>query len=276
MLSNVSDFIEDIANFLAEEQMHKGYSALNTTRSAISAYHDSVEGKPVGSHDLIKDLMESAKKDKPPKVRYSATWDVNRVLQYIRHLGPNTGLEVKDLTHKLAMLMSLVSATRGHELKALSLDNMVTGPDQVTFMITQRTKTKLSKLVFHRYEQSENLDVVACLDAYLVATQTWRNSQEQKSQLFLAINSPHEPVVPCTIARWLKIVMESAGIDTEIYKAHSTRSAATSKAKFKGLSTAQIIRAANWTNASTFQKYYNKDIQMEKTDQDEFANAVLS
>ena len=97
-LDPISAPVESVANYLAEEQCRIGYSALNTTRSAISAYHDKCDGKPVGQHELIKDIMESALKIKPPKPKYTSTWDVNLVLEYIRQLGPNAGLDRKTLT----------------------------------------------------------------------------------------------------------------------------------------------------------------------------------
>ena len=81
-----------------------------------------------------------------------------------------------------------------------------------------------------------------------------------KSQLFLATVRPHGPVVTCTVARWLKVLMGDAGIDTSIYKAHSTQAASTSKAMMQGLSVEQITQQANWSRAATFFKFYNKRV----------------
>ena len=43
--------------------------------------------------------------------------------------------------------------------------------------------------------------------------------------LFIAISSPHQPVLPCTLAKWLLKVMQNSGVYVDIYKAQSTRSA---------------------------------------------------
>uniref|UniRef100_A0A914VLM9 Uncharacterized protein n=1 Tax=Plectus sambesii TaxID=2011161 RepID=A0A914VLM9_9BILA len=52
-----------------------------------------------------------------------------------------------------------------------------------------------------------------------------------------------------------------SGVDTR-FTAHSTRSAATSKASRAGLSAAQILSAANWSPGSTtFARFYLKPIQ---------------
>jgi hypothetical protein len=55
--------------------------------------------------------------------------------------------------------------------------------------------------------------------------------------------------------------MELAGIDISIYKAHSTRSATTSKAKIIGLSAQEIMQRANWTRESTFRRFYHRNLK---------------
>ena len=44
-------------------------------------------------------------------------------------------------------------------------------------------------------------------------------------------------------------------INTQHFSAHSTRGAATSKAKFVGVSTKDILKAANWSSSSTFTRF---------------------
>ena len=51
--------------------------------------------------------------------------------------------------------------------------------------------------------------------------------------------------------------MKEAGIDTSVYTAHSTRGAATSKAKAMGVPTADILKAAKWNSALIFCRFYN-------------------
>ena len=52
-----------------------------------------------------------------------------------------------------------------------------------------------------------------------------------------------------------------SGIDTDIFKAHSTRSAATSKASNVAISLTEIIKQGHWSNSSTFKKFYHKEIR---------------
>ena len=135
--------------------------------------------------------------------------------------------------------------------------------DKIVFHIAGLTKTKRPNkphlsFIFHAYTDDETLDVIQCLHEYLQRTEAMRNSEAEKQKLFLAYIKSHKPVITCSIARWLRTVMSIAGIDTSNFKAHSTRAASTSKAIIKGLSTQQIVKCANWTRASTFNKYYRK------------------
>ena len=278
-LDPVSAPVAAITNWLAEYQGSHGYSAMNTARSAISAYHDRVsDGQnliPVGQHDLVKDLLDCVKAKDPPKARYTETWDVNKVLDFISELGPNANLSIKQLTYKLAMLVNLVSVTRTQELAVLKLSNLkCRNENKVVFGISDRTKTGREKVTLYKYQEKGNLDPVACLESYLTATQAWRHPEDSSYDgLFLALNMPHKSVKPCTIARWLTEIMDLAGINTETYRAHSVRAASTSKSKQSGLSCAQIIKAADWSNARTFRTFYHKDIEDEN--ETVFAEAVL-
>ena len=51
-----------------------------------------------------------------------------------------------------------------------------------------------------------------------------------------------------------------SGIDTSTFKAHSTRSASTSKAGLQGASIEGILKRRSWSNESTWQRFCNKNI----------------
>ena len=91
------------------------------------------------------------------------------------------------------------------------------------------------------------------------------------SSLFLGVYKPHKPVCSSTIARWLKNLLARAGVNTEIFKAHSVRSASTSAAMAVGITTADILKVADWSNEMVFQKFYHK-----LTKDSSFGKAVLS
>ena len=66
---------------------------------------------------------------------------------------------------------------------------------------------------------------------------------------------------PSTVSKGLGEVLAMAGINTEVFKAHSTQSASSSKAEVTGVSLTDIIKQGNWSQASTFQRFYKKSIK---------------
>ena len=54
--------------------------------------------------------------------------------------------------------------------------------------------------------------------------------------------------------------LEQAGIDTSVFGAHSTRGASSSAAARGGVMTEDILKAANWSLESVFQKFYHKTV----------------
>ena len=164
------------------------------------------------------------------------------------------------------MLMALCSACRGSELRAADIGLMVDAGPEFCFEIVALTKTKKRavkskfSLVFEQYSQEPVLDVVSAIRTYVARTEQWRPPASGKLQLFFTTAKPHGPVVTCTVARWLMVLMGDAGIDTSIYKAHSTRAASTSNAMTQGLLVEKITQWANWSRATTFLKFYNKRV----------------
>ncbi|KAL9978098.1 hypothetical protein ACROYT_G015579 [Oculina patagonica] len=112
-----------------------------------------------------------------------------------------------------------------------------------------RPGTHVHDLVFQAYLKDPRLCIVECLQEYIVRTKPLRG---EETQLLISFVKPHKAVSKDTIGRWVKCVLTNAGIDTNQFGAHSTRSASTSAAKRSGLDMTTIMKAAGWSNASTF------------------------
>ena len=268
--------VENIADFLAELYA-RGYEyrTINNYRSAISALHAEMEGKKVGKHELICQLMTGIFNKNPPTPRYTQMWDVNKVLSYIISMKNDQDLSLKEITLKLCMLMALASASRSSEIHKLDIGNMSFCSEKIVFTLSKLTKSRqvgqnAISIEFDKYEGNEKLDIVACTTAYLEKTKDLRGDE---TQFFVSYIKPHKAVKSCTIANWLKSLMEMAGIDISIFKPHSTRGAGTSKANKYGLSIDQIISKGNWKSCKTFQKFYNRPVNAEK---DTYQNCVFN
>ena len=95
----------------------------------------------------------------------------------------------------------------------------------------------------------------------------------RKKVILLSFVKPHNPVVSSTISGWIKNVLREADIDTKIFKEHSTRSASTWKAGLAGLSVTDILERGSWTNASAWQRFYNRQVV---SSAEKYQNKVLS
>ena len=232
----VSGPIEDVVNFLA--QLHtEGYQyrSLNSYRSAIASMHTPIDGVSIGQHPLVSRLLKGAFQSRPPLPRYSATWDVAKVLTYLNSHDLKSNLSLGLLTVRTAMLLALTRPSRSADLAGLNLTGFTTSPEGMIFTPALLAKQSrpgktLKNFFFPRFAENTQLCPVHSLTLYIERTRQLRGSNQQ---LFIATIKPHLPVTSSTVARWLKKVINDSGIDTNIFKAQSVRSASTSAASIR-------------------------------------------
>ena len=260
--------INTLLSYLTDKY-EKGYKyrTLNIHRSAISLYHNKIEGFKVGQHPLITELLKAIGKLRPPKPKMNGVWDVDIMLKYLKGLPTNAEMEIKSLTLKTIMLIALVAIPRVSEIHRLDLKWMVKKDDHLIFQIEGNIKhSKQGKqnppLIIHKFEEDHTICPVQTIVDYIERTKDWRQKPEQ-SKLFLTTIKPHTPVAKTTISNWIKHTLKLAGINTELFTAHSTRSSSSSKSRGKGLSRDIILNRGNWKNSSTFEKFYHKEILSE-------------
>ena len=190
---------------------------------------------------------------KPPRPRYKTTWDVKIVFDYMRGLWSLSSLSLQDLTVKNCMLTALVSAQRKQTLHLLRICNMDISDYVITFHVDDLLKTSKPgnvgcTLVFEQYKQDARICVYQHLKYYLDRTQELRG---QESHLYSSFRKPHQRVSRDTIGRWLKHVMANAGLNVNLFKPHSTRSAAVSKVG-ASLPVTDTMNHVGWRNERTF------------------------
>ena len=139
-----------------------------------------------------------------------------------------------------------------------------------------KTLSEVCAVFFGSFPSANVICVTSTLDNYLNRTAQAREHLSSQTgvpnPLFLSYHRPYKPAKPCSIARWVKMFIGSAGINTEIFKAHSTRSASTAKARNQGVSIADTQNMADWSStSSTFRRFYYKPLF-----DSNYAQAVLS
>ena len=268
----ISPPVNEVLNYLTV-LFHegRGYSAINTARSALSAIITLQSGMTLGAHPLIKRFMRGVFTSRPALPRYNVTWDVSVMLTYLKSLSPVKKLPLMQLSHKLVALLALLTAQRGQSLHLVDIRNLTITKSHVKIRFGDLVKQSrpghhLGELVIPGYAPDRRLCILKVLKEYMKRTGKLRKTA---TRLFITTIRPHKSVSRDTIARWMKTTMKNAGIDTSIFKPHSTRAASTSGAR---VPLATILKTAGWSTSCTFRKYYKKPV----LDKDQFARDLLA
>lgn len=262
-VNNVLEFLLLLFKNGKADNSGLGYSALGTARSAISAIA-TIDGKPAGQHILVKRFMRSVFNQRPALPRYTTTWDPQIVLNYIKNLGPNRRLSLRQLTKKLTFLLLLLSGQRCQTIHQLDISGMSTTNSKVIFKVNSLLKTSRPghhqpDLVFLAYAPDRRLCVLTTIKEYLARTIVIRGAS---TKLLQTTRPPFHPASRATVSRWSKEIMAEAGIDMNIFSTHSTRSASTS-AVATHLPIMTIVKTIGWADSSVFAKYYQKPLSQQ-------------
>ena len=253
--------INDVLEFLL--MLYKdnlSYSCINTARSALSCFI-VIDNIDVGKHPLVTRFMKGIFQTRPTKSRYSEIWDVNVVLDYMRHMNVNDELSLKMLTLKTVTLVALISSQRAQSIHNICLSNMRVDDDKYVFHLGRikqsRPCVKSFFMTLEKYPNEGKLCVYETLSDYLRRTENIRNDSDK---VFISYLKPHKEVCKSTISRWIKTFLGIAGIDITMFSAHSTRAASSSAAKASGVPVGEILRKAGWSSEKTFSKFYDLNI----------------
>ena len=140
-------------------------------RSAISAFHNPVDGMNVEKHPKVISLMKGVANLRPPLPKYCEIWEVEEVLQQIKTWPNNLSLSIKQITLKTVMLLALSAIQRGSELHLLDKNLMTRSKNNYTFYLVDTVKHSKDGILppditFHSFEEDPCLCPVLALNEY--------------------------------------------------------------------------------------------------------------
>ena len=140
---------------------------------------------------------------RPPQPKYTNTWDVNKVLSYLKRIGPNGSLSLKQVKLKTTPLLTILAGQRVHTLHMLNVIHMDQSHDKVIFYIVGLTKcSKLCRQnqpVVHRaYVEDKLLCPIKCTHAYLA--QRSEIVTQDITEFFINFGKPHNPTSKDSLA----------------------------------------------------------------------------
>ena len=162
------------------------------------------------------------------------------------------------------LLLALSSAQKVQTLQALDINSTSIEETKIVFTVVQRLNTSRPghnslRVMIPKVLRNKSISPYLHLLHYIDRSASLRNLSDS-TQLSISLNKPHKGVTSSSLARSIKDILQDCGDNTSVYKAHSTRSAATSKAFLHGASIAEILKLAYWTNEKTFTKYYYRSV----------------
>ena len=121
---------------------------------------------------------------------------------------------------------------KGQSIYLIKVEDVIFHEDSLELqfsVVLQHTRPGVHRenIRFQSYIQNKALCIVSLLREYIDRTSSLRG---QETQLFISTQAPFKGVARATISRWVKRVMDKAGIDVKWFKPHSTRAASSSYA----------------------------------------------
>lgn len=237
------------------------YGTINCHKSALSlifAWNDK-------ESRLVNRFIKGVFKIRPTFPRYTETWDPQPALSHLGKMFPLRSLSLEQLTKKLILLLALASGQRAQTFAKIKLQDIKKYDDRIEITITEILKTSAAnkpqpKIILPSFQEKVELCIATTILFYIQKTEHIRGKNH--NYLLLTHKKPHHTASTQTVSRWIKEAMTLCGIDTDIFKSHSTRHAATSAGFRSGISIEKIREAAGWTQKSqSFAKFYNRPLR---------------
>ena len=127
--ASLSKIVSNLST-LFDEGLH--YQTENAHWSAILAFHDFINGEPIGKHPKLSALLTGIFNEIPPQSRYTFIWDIDVVLNY---------KSKKDLTCKLTVLLTLSSVLRVSSTHHLNINFIATTKSCYKFYFNKSHKS---------------------------------------------------------------------------------------------------------------------------------------
>ena len=292
--------VNKVLEFL-QSLLNKGmaFRSIGVYRSAISYFHDQVDGLPIGQNRQVCKFMKGVFHKNPPVKTLYPTWDLNIVLSFLqdRIFVPLERASVQAISTKTVFLAAITSARRISELQALSRDPPYIRWEKegvrlrtvAGFLSKTAVPSHLGQEIFlpkmcEKTDSNKELCVYRNVKNYIKVTSSVvepKNAQNEPRPLFVCYGQKNkgQKASKQTIARWIVHTIKCAYAASgrpipDHLRAHSTRAQSTSTALFNKVPIEEIMRAADWRTESTFARHYSLDLW--KSAEGRVARATLS
>ncbi|KAG1044387.1 hypothetical protein G6F43_011463 [Rhizopus delemar] len=281
--TNVLHFLVDNNKFSSNH--------LNTLRSSIASVFRVLhpEEIPLANQSIIQAFFAAKRRSeiRIPSTPQLETWDIDKMTDFLVSTWANSSsLTLYDLQLKTVALLCLATMARPRsDIGRLQFQDIIfnfedsnnsipTGV-KIHFREPKENQVKTTRLGLL---QDTRICPVSTLYLFISKSNHLRVNLPTDHTLFLAhIEKPEQvaSIRPSTMSSWVKSIMERSAIDTTIYKAHSIRSASSTKAVEKGHSIQAVKEHAGWSlNSNTFERFYYKPTNQDFSSRKKFLERI--
>lgn len=291
---NICDFLQWKLDRGLQWQTLKGYVA------AISACHKGFTTQSLGKDKRIIQFLKGSFRVRPPSKPVVPSWNLHIVLQALAGapFEPLNTAELKYVTWKTAFLLAITSAARVSELQALD-----SHPD-LSRVVKSHAILRLNPAFIPKSTVVEYLNREIELQAFFPEPTTLEQRAMRKhcpvrallyyldrtkpirkdSQLLISYKPGQlgGKVKKSTVARWIQETITFSyslmgrSLPVSSVKAHSTRAVASSLADLRGVSPADLCRAATWSSSLVFAKHYRLNMAAGKSVSTQVISAAVA
>jgi hypothetical protein len=252
-----------VVNFLIHK-FDEGYSLayLNTFRSAISNTAPAWLDIPLGQVDMVVRCMAQIGRLRPIQPAYESTWDMDILVEWLITLPTINQMDNKSLRMVAIILFKMVDLSRSADVVAISFKSLRFSQTQMSGSrrpVKTRKADRQSEFFLERHVNPKLCVVLAWEEYY----QRTKASPRKNDQVFISHGKKVKEIGSQTIAKDTMKAMELAGINVDVFKSHSTRMAAASKALDRGASVDEVMRAGRWKSRGVFDTFYNRAKKMD-------------
>jgi hypothetical protein len=252
--------VKSVLSFLEDgREQGLAFSTLRARLNAISTTLPlSPEGLTIGQLPLVDKFMKGLEATCPKNPPNRAMWDLKEALTNFAGWKEE---DPQSLACKAAFILAIATMWRPRsDLSRLVRSQVIFDKEGVSLLVQSPKEGDWKSTFLPRNSLASILCPVSLLKKYLSYSDTFR-SADTPDRVFLVMHGNQaSAATPDTIARWVRQAMDKCGVDISKFTPHSTRSTSTSSAFRSGsMSLDQILQAANWSNATTFMKFYRRD-----------------
>ena len=232
----------------------------------------------ISTSPIIMDLSRSFQVEAPCRSVRPPSWDLVKVLDYLRSpvFEPLSSASLRGLTRKTLFLVTLATAKRVGELRALScivsFSSSSCGLSYVPeFLAKMETAVRPLPRTFAIQSLGDfaaglQEDLLLCpvrsLSEYIARTSKF---VDRPRRLFVSPRCPSRAMSRNGISYFLREVIVHSGASSEAVappKAHSMLGIATSSAFFRNWSLSSVFEAASWCSNTIFTLFYLRDLHV--------------